>query len=99
MTTIKINCSRIDKKYLFDGKNGKYLDLVLFENKGGPDRYGNTGFVVQDLGKEARDRGEKGEILGNYKEIGTKPAPTASQATKPMNPMTRPPDDDSDAPF
>lgn len=70
MQTIKINVTRIDKSALFEGKNGKYLDLVLFENKNGPDQYGNHGFVMQDIGKERRDRGEKGPILGNWKEVG-----------------------------
>jgi hypothetical protein len=69
MITIKLNCSRIDKTALFEGKNGKYLDLVLFENKGGRDQYGNDGFVTQDIGKERREAGEKGPILGNYKEV------------------------------
>lgn len=74
MIGIKINVTRVKKEALYAGKNGKYLDLTCIENKNGPDQYGNDGFVVQDLGKEARARGEKGEILGNWKIIGQKPA-------------------------
>jgi hypothetical protein len=70
MKTLKINCSKIDKSALFEGKNGKYLDLVLFENKGGVDQYGNHGFVTQDIGRERREAGERGPIIGNWKEVG-----------------------------
>ena len=62
---IKINVTRILKEYLFEGKNGKYLDLVAWPNKNGAGQYGDTHFVVQDLPREARDKGEQGPILGN----------------------------------
>ncbi len=72
MIRIKINCSKIDKTALFDGKNGaKYLDLTLMENKGGQDKYGNDFMCVQDLGAERRKKGERGAILGNAKFVGT----------------------------
>jgi len=73
MKTASINVTRIDKTALIEGKNGKYLSLVFFDNKNGPDQYGNDGFVTQDLGKERRLAGEKGPILGNWREVGTKP--------------------------
>jgi len=81
MITLSVNVTKIDKTALVDGKNGKYLSLVLFENKKGVDQYGNAGFITQDLGKERREKGEKGEILGNYKVIFPKhqQAPTQSQ--------------------
>ena len=62
---LKINVTRILKDHLYAGKNGKYLDLVVWPNKNGPDQYGNTHFVCQELSKEARDAGEKGPIIGN----------------------------------
>jgi len=63
---INIDVTKIDKSRLFKGKKGTYLDIsVLLKNE--PDQYDNDGMAVQDLGKEARDRGEKGEILGNAK--------------------------------
>jgi hypothetical protein len=70
MKTIRINVSRIEKSAIYEGKNGKYVDLVMFENRDGEDQYGNLGFVTQDIGKERRLAGEKGPILGNWKEIG-----------------------------
>ena len=85
MHTIKINVSKIDKTALFEGKNGKYLDLVLFENKDGPDQYGNHGFVTQDIGKQRREAGERGPIIGNYKEVGgtiQRQQPTQHQQAK-----------------
>ena len=72
MRTLRINVTRIDKSAIYEGKNGKYVDLVLFENKAGDDQYGNLGFVTQDIGQERRLAGERGPILGNWKEIGPK---------------------------
>lgn len=68
MITLKINVTKIDKSALFTGKNGKYLDLVLHDNRDGQDQYGNDGFVTQDIGKERREAGERGPIIGNWKE-------------------------------
>lgn len=76
MKTIRINVTRIDKSAIYEGKNGKYLDLVLFDNKDGVDQYGNNGFVTQDIGKERRLAGEKGPILGNWKETGAQRQPS-----------------------
>lgn len=57
--SINVNVDKIDKDRFFDGKKGRYLDLVLFET---PDSdYGD--YMV-------KQRGEKGEqmpILGNGK--------------------------------
>jgi hypothetical protein len=68
MKIAKINVTRIDKSALFEGKNGKYLDIVLWENRDGLDQYGNNGFITQYIGKERREAGEKGPIIGNWKE-------------------------------
>lgn len=62
---LKINVTRILKEHLYEGKNGKYLDLVAWPNKNGPDQYGNTHMVCQELSREARDKGERGPIIGN----------------------------------
>jgi hypothetical protein len=79
----KIDVSKIDKTKLFKGEKGTYLDITLLENRGGPDQYGNDFMVVQDLGKAARDKGEKGAILGNAKIRGGKPAAPPPQRAKP----------------
>jgi len=70
ITSCKINLTKIDKDKLFKSeKTGAvYLDATILWNDE-PDKYGNDGMLVQDIGKEAREAGEKGEILGNVKHI------------------------------
>lgn len=63
---IKIDVTKIDKAKLFRGQKGTYLDVACLMHAE-PDQYGNDAMVVQDLGKEAREAGEKGPILGNAK--------------------------------
>jgi len=99
MQTLSINVTRIDRTGIYPGKNGKYLNLVLFENKAGRDSYGNDGFVTQDLGRERRQAGEKGPILGNWRRIdpapgGTRPLPMPPTPTAPGQDMA-----DDDIPF
>jgi hypothetical protein len=65
--TISINLSKLDKRYFHEGKNGKYLNLAMFQNRDGAGTYGDTHYLVQDIPKEARDRGERGAIVGNAK--------------------------------
>lgn len=71
MTKLNINVIKIDKTAIYKGKNGngKYLNLVLFENRGGKDQYGNDGFIVQELSKEQREAGNKGPIVGSWKRF------------------------------
>jgi hypothetical protein len=94
MKTVNLNCSKIDKSALYEGKNGKYLSLVLFDNKDGVDQYGNAGFVTQDIGKERREAGERGPIIGNWKETG----PAKPQQAAPSIAPTQAEDHD-DIPF
>lgn len=82
MIRCKINVKKIDKARLFVGEKGTYLDVTLMDNKGGRDEYGNDGFIVQDVGKEARESGVKGEILGNWKHIDAKPKAQQDAAPK-----------------
>lgn len=70
MQKLKINVSLIDKSALFKGSKGTYCDITLMDNKDGTDQYGNDGFAVQDVGKERREAGEKGPIIGNWKYAG-----------------------------
>ena len=107
MIRVKIDVTKIDKSKLFKGAKGTYLDLTLFET---PDsKYGDDYRVVQDLGKDARARGEKGAILGNGKIIGAKPqqerepqydqAPPPASA-QPARQQTKQPENlDEDVPF
>lgn len=57
--SINVNVEKLDKKRLFEGKKGRYLDLVLFET---PDsEYGD--YLVKQRG----EKNEKMPILGNGK--------------------------------
>ena len=70
MITGKIDVTKIDKERLFHAQSGaKYLDILIIPNKDGEGRYGDTHFIVQGVSKEARERGERGPILGNAKEL------------------------------
>ncbi len=80
MIRAKLDVSKILKAHLFKGTKGTYLDITLMENKAGTDQYGNDYMVVQDIGKEARERGEKGPILGNAKKLGNATAQKAPPA-------------------
>lgn len=93
MISISINVTRINKERIKPGKNGKYLDLVLFDNKNGKDQYGNDGFVSESVTKEEREQGIKGAILGNWKHIGRAAKP------KPQQAETQPGDDLDSIPF
>lgn len=83
------------------------MDVTLLDNRDGPDQYGNDGFATLDLGKERRLAGERGPILGNWKDLdGGQPARgrdvPASEARMRSQPPARrdnsavEPDDDMD---
>jgi hypothetical protein len=92
----KIDCKKIIKKHLYEGKEATYLDVAFFKNKDGKGKYGDDGFVVQEVSKEARERGEKGQIIGNWRYH----EPRAGQTEKPKSAETKPGDDpDADLPF
>lgn len=99
MIAIKIDAKKVKRELFFKGAKTEYMDLTLIDNKGGPDEYGYDGFVVQDVGKEARQRGEKGPIIGNWKHVGGKPKQSAPPQQRTPPPAKRPPaDPDLDAP-
>jgi hypothetical protein len=101
MIIAKLDVTLIDKTALFPGKKpnraGKmpqYLDVILIPVQ--ESKYGETHFCVQGIGKERKERGEKGPILGNATDKGAKQdgAPVA-----PRNPAPPPQDDSGDVPF
>lgn len=50
MIIVKIDLNKIDQSKCFTGKTGaKYLDIILMENKGGEDQYGNSHMAVQGV--------------------------------------------------
>jgi hypothetical protein len=75
--SLKINVSQIDRARLFSGQKGKYLDCTIFVDLDQLDQYGNSGMITQDVSKEEKAQGIKGNILGNgkvfWKEGGQAP--------------------------
>lgn len=69
----RIDVLKLLKQYFFTGAKGTYMDFQTFIEVDVQDQYGNNGFITQELGKEARDRGEKGPILGNVKVFWNEP--------------------------
>ena len=65
--SLKIDVTKIDKARLFEGQKGKYLDATVFIDIDQQDQYGNSGMITQDVTKEEKNQGVKGNILGNCK--------------------------------
>lgn len=78
MIVAKIDVSKINKEYLYQGKTTKYLDIALVPNKNGRNTYGNDGMVTQSIPKAAREAGKRGPIIGNYNDLDYK-EPTHNQ--------------------
>lgn len=64
LVAIKIDVTNIDKARLFKGNKGTYLDAVCFLDDE-PGQYGDNGMITQQVSKEERTAGVKGNILGN----------------------------------
>ena len=78
--SLKIDLAKMDMNRIFNGKNGaQYLDATIFVNMDELDQYGNSGMITQDVSKEEKQQGTKGNILGNGKvfwvENGQAPQP------------------------
>lgn len=82
MQKLRIDVTKIPKEAIFVGKKGKYVTLILHENRNGPDQYANDGFAALEISKEEREAGDKGAIVGNWKHLGQKPEPRAGQGQK-----------------
>lgn len=65
--SLKIDVSKIDKQRLFTGQKGTYLDATIFVDLAELDQYGNSGMITQDVSKDEKAQGVKGNILGNGK--------------------------------
>ena len=89
MYGIKIKVADIDKTALYEGQNGKYLDLVMIPTPN--NKYGSTHMVVQSLPKERRDQGERGPILGNAKVLGGGRSGGSQPPSSPGGKATTPP--------
>ncbi len=80
---LKLSKSKLKQELFYKGAKDTYIDVTLLENKNGTDEYGNDFMCVQDISKEARDRGEKGPIVGNAKFVGERPAGARQPAPQP----------------
>ena len=98
MISLRITRERVAKEHCYQGKNGTYLDMILFENRAGKDQYGNDGFVVQSVSKEARQQGVKGPIIGNWKRVG-EDAPQTPKAATPKPSKASADEPEPDIPF
>jgi hypothetical protein len=99
MIIAKIDVTKLDKAHFFKGQKGIYADLVLIPNKDGTDQYGNDGFVSQGVSKEAREKGTKGSIVGNYRKINRGGDTAAPQKVKAQTKPDPSLDPDDDVPF
>jgi len=103
MQTLTIDVTKIPRDCIYVGKKGKYITITLMENKNGTDQYGNDGFAVLDIGKERRQAGEKGPIIGNWKDKDRQQASSEkAKAPAPKGDPVEPPwdaDDESEIPF
>jgi len=81
------------------------MDVTLLDNRDGRDQYENDGFATLDLGKDRRLAGEKGPILGNWKNLdggnpqGGRDVSAAEAMKKQPAGTTKPDDDDELIPF
>jgi hypothetical protein len=97
---LKIDVTKIDKTALYKGAKGTYLDATLFLDDEPSGTYGDNGMISQDLGKERRDAGEKGAIIGNGTIIKVLGDDRPVQASMPPAPTyAAVVDDGDDIPF
>ena len=101
----------IEANGIYVGAKCTYMELTLMDNRDGRDQYDNDGFTVLDIGKARREAGEKGPILGNWKQLDGAPASgnrnpmggtdrTAAEATrKNQQVATQAEDETDDIPF
>ncbi len=103
---VNVNLSKVDKTALFKGAKGVYLDLAIHLHRS-EDQYGHHCMATQDLGKDRREAGEQGAILGNGKFVIKPPADAdwveqggkVSKLKPEPNTIELDPDDDDDLPF
>lgn len=68
---MRLDVKKMNKDFFYVGKEGVYCDVTLHMKPDGEvDKYGNLGFITQDVPYEMRkkDKDLKGEIIGNARE-------------------------------
>lgn len=99
--SLKIDVTKIDKARLFSGQKGTYLDATVFIDIDQVDQYNNNGMITQDVSKDEKQQGVKGNILGNCKVFWRDDsAPSQpSQSAPGAGNGPAPSFDDTDVPF
>lgn len=97
---IRIDVTKIDKSAIYEGKKGKYIDLIINIDDE-EDDYGQHGMTVQDIGKERKDAGERGPILGNVQKWwpADNPVRSSEPAPAPQHSGAATHEADDDIPF
>jgi len=84
--SLKLDVTKMDKARFFKGAKGTYCDCTVFIDLDELDQYGNSGMITQDVSKDEKQQGVKGNILGNAKvfwsESGDAPHKKAVEAIK-----------------
>jgi len=65
--SLNLDVMKIDKARLVAGSKGTYLDATVFIEIDIKDQYGNSGMITQNVSKDEKNNGIKGNILGNCK--------------------------------
>lgn len=74
--SLHIDLTKIPRSAIYIGKKGKYITLIVWENRNGEDQYGNTHSVQISQTKEQREAGEKKVYVGNGKWMAARPMPS-----------------------
>ena len=97
---MSLDVTKIDKARLFKGAKGTYLDVTVFIDIDEKDQYDNNGMITQNVTKEEKEAGTRGNILGNCKVFWRDDSAPQQQAPAASNVQTAIVDDfDSDIPF
>jgi hypothetical protein len=82
---ISIDVTKIDKERIKmgkkrpDGSYGKYLSLTTFVDTEKESKYGDHGFIAEQVTLEEKEAGIQGNILGNSKVVWIEGEPVASK--------------------
>jgi hypothetical protein len=101
MRKFKIDVTKIKKDWLFEsqkvnkeGKRPIYLDATEMDNRDGTDQYGNDGFILQNPPQELREQGQRGIIIGNWRNVKPKGESKRAPAQPPQDFPPRHTEDD-----
>tara|TARA_R110000850_G_scaffold11976_4_gene40738 strand:+ start:18302 stop:18619 length:318 start_codon:yes stop_codon:yes gene_type:complete len=98
---MSIDVTKIEKARLFKGAKGTYMDVTVFIDIDQKDQYDNNGMITQNVSKEEKDAGTRGNILGNCKVFWRDDsAPQQQQQQQaPQQQQSAPLDIDEEIPF